>query len=180
MKRLVAFSAVLGILISTVLAQPITNRKWEFSAAISFTSFRLAGQAESETALNLPFRIGYYIWRGLEIEPEVMLTKFKGSDVAYLISGNVAYNFKIKSAFVPFVLAGIGFGNGLSYVGIVDGYSGAKSTALHLGAGIKCVLGASAALRLEYRYTHYRISDEIFGDSTYNAHQILCGVSLFF
>jgi len=103
-----------------------------------------------------------------------------GRDLGYLTSGNVAYNFRASEALVPFVLAGAGLGNGLAYMGIVDGRSAADSIALHLGAGIKYLVGTAAALRLEYRYTHYRISETMLGVSHYDAHQILGGASVFF
>jgi opacity protein-like surface antigen len=182
MKKIIAFAVVAIFLASTAaMAQPLVTKKWELSTAISFTSFTLSGATGSETVVNIPVRVGYIVWKGLEVEPEIMYTKFKGSTAGYLISGNVAYNLlQFKHGLVPFVLAGIGFGNGLTYAGVAEGDSDINSTALHFGAGVKYVVGTSAALRVEYRYTHYHLSVTDLGAENYNFHQLLTGVSIFF
>jgi opacity protein-like surface antigen len=182
MKKMMALTVVAVLLASTAaLAQPLVTKKWELSTAISFTSFSLSGATGSETVVNIPLRLGYVIWKSLEVEPEIMYTKFKGSTAGYLISGNVLYNFlNVHKSLVPFVLAGIGFGNGLTYAGISEGSSDVNSLALHFGAGVKYVVGNSAAFRLEYRYSHYHLTETGFSPDNYNFHQLLTGISLFF
>jgi opacity protein-like surface antigen len=65
---------------------------------------------------------------------------------------------------------------------LVEKYDpGAKASTPNLGVGVKYLIGNSAALRLEYRYRHFRINDpyeEEIDHITYNT--IILGLSLFF
>jgi len=160
-------------------AQP-AGKKWEVGGSVSFTSFKFSGSTESDSVFNLPVRVGYFIWRGLEIEPEVMYTKFSGSDAGYLLSANLAYNFKMSRPILPFILGGIGFGNGFTFAGIAEGDTQMNAFVFHFGAGAKFLIGSSAAFRLEYRYTHNRLTETGFEAENLNAHQFLLGVSVFF
>ncbi|HUM35064.1 MAG TPA: outer membrane beta-barrel protein, partial [Candidatus Saccharicenans sp.] len=140
---------------------------------------------------NLPLRAGYYIWKGLEIEPELMLTKAEGADAGFILAANLAYNFNLKGNLRPFILAGIGFGNGFTVANIAEGDSDVNATVVNLGLGVKYLIGNSAALRLEYRYTHNHMKYDYVieaitiqqaesGTENVNSHQILAGVSIFF
>jgi hypothetical protein len=184
MKKILAVFAVLLFVGTLAQAQPIETKKWELGTAISYTSLRYSepGYASSTYMWSVPIRVGYFVWKGLEIEPELMLTKFKGGDTAWLLGGHLVYNFLAPKNFVPFVLAGISFGNGISYAGLIEGSSDVHSTAPHFGAGLKYVVGSSAAVRLEYRYTHYRLTGTVDdgGSETYDSHQVFLGVSIFF
>jgi opacity protein-like surface antigen len=174
---MVAIFCFLGTLAAT--AQP-AGKKWEVGGSVSFTSFKFSDSTESTTVFNFPVRVGYYIWKGLEIEPEIMYTKFEGSDAGYLLSGNAAYNFKVPGSIVPFVLAGVGFGNGFTFAGVAEGDSQMNAFALQFGAGAKLLVGSSAALRLEYRFTHNHLTETGFPAENLSSHQFLLGASVFF
>jgi hypothetical protein len=145
----------------------------------------------------MPFRFGFFLWKGLEFEPELLLTaenyKYVSPDftkkvhsTGWLLSGNMLYNFKLKSPrLIPFILAGYGFGNGDLEGTDVDEYYGTnpKTTLLNLGAGLKYLFGNIGALRLEYRFRGGRIK-YTEGTTQYsdkvNYHMVLLGLSLFF
>jgi hypothetical protein len=180
MKRTVIFLTLVMFAAATMaMAQPFEKKKWEFSTALSFVSFSQSGES-SQTVLNIPITVGYFVWKGLEIQPELMLTKFKGDDAAYLVNLNVAYNFLMKKKLVPYVLAGFGLGNGFSYVGVVEGSSDINSTAMNLGAGAKYLVGTAAAFHAELRYTYYHFTETGFPSWNYNTFQLFTGISLFF
>jgi len=178
-KALLVLTVTLFFFTLTLSAQP-AGKKWEAGFSFSFSSYKWSGATESDTLLNIPIRAGYYIWRGLEIEPELMLTKFEGSDAGYILSANLAYNFKTSGSLMPFVLAGFGFGNGMPLANIVEGDSDINATVINAGAGVKYLIGNSAALRFEYRYTHDRLKFDVEGTEKVNIHQLLAGVSVLF
>jgi len=181
MKKLCVFLAVLLFLGTTfAVSQPVPGKKFEFSTAFSFTSLKFSGDTASDTFLSLPLRVGYYIWKGLELEPELMLMKFKGSDAAFNLNGNLSYNFNISGRLKPFVLAGAGVGNGIAFGTLVEGGTSIHATLLNFGGGVKYVIGTSGAIRLEYRYTHNRMTKGDIPSNNVNLHQVFIGVALFF
>jgi hypothetical protein len=52
--------------------------------------------------------LGFFVDRGLEIEPEILLVQGSGFDPAYMVNGNLSYRFIEPDTQVPFVLAGYG------------------------------------------------------------------------
>jgi len=189
-KAVLSFVVILFACTLVVSAQP-AGKKFELGFSGSFTSFKFSYESDSTTVFNLPLRAGYYIWKGLEIEPELMLTKAEGADAGFILAANLAYNFNLKGNLRPFVLAGIGFGNGFTVANIAEGDSDVNATVVNLGLGVKYLIGNSAALRLEYRYTHdhmkydyvieaITIQQAESGTENVNSHQILAGVSIFF
>ena len=182
MKKLFTFLAALLFLGATlVMSQPVPGKKFELSTAISFTSFKISGDSNSESILILPVRFGYYIWKGLEIEPELALSKFSpGGHVDFNLSGNLAYNFKTSGEFVPFLLAGAGFGNGYAAGPVVSSGTDITATLLNFGGGVKYVLGKMAAIRAEYRYTHNRLEKGSSLIQNLNLHQFFVGIAIFF
>jgi len=180
MKRFFVFLTVLLFLGATfAAAQPVPGKKFELGTSFSFSMFDFGGDSESQTVLTLPVRFGYYIWKGLELEPELMLIKFEDSDVTYNLSANLSYNFKTKGKIVPFVLAGAGIGNAFAVGPYMEGGEGLSAFLLNFGGGAKFLIGNSGALRVEYRFTRNHLSDEEFSDNL-NTHNVLVGVSLFF
>jgi len=180
MKKIATFLTVLLLVgVTFAASQPVAGKKFEFSTAFSFTSFKFSGDTESTSVLSLPLRLGYYLWKGLEIESELIAMKFDDSDLAYHLSGNLSYNFKAGQV-VPFILVGAGFGNGFSVGPLVAPASGASAFLINAGAGVKILIGQSGAVRIEYRFTRNRLSQTEFEPETINSHQALIGVSLFF
>jgi opacity protein-like surface antigen len=178
---------VIPVIVSETFAQPFQGKRYEFSTSASFLSTKYKGAEESNTVFNLSLRLGYFIFKGLEIEPELVLTiPDESENTGYFFMGNLAYNFKTSEKMAAFILAGAGYGNGLRiFSWVMDGDTGV--TALNFGAGIKYLISESAALRIEYRLTkysgekthtgYYANWSEVF-DRTDNS--VLLGLSVFF
>lgn len=183
MKRSCVFLAAM-ILLGTpfAAAQPVPGKKFEFSTGVSFFNVKFDGSDSSYGFLSVPFRFGWFVWKGLEIEPEVCVT-FPVSDegdTSYFLLGNVIYNFRTSGDLVPFVGAGAGLGNGLAVAGVVQGGSGMEASVLDALLGVKFLIGKVGALRLEYRYNRYSWD---YGDGKSedgNLHQVLMGLAIFF
>ncbi len=181
MKRFYALLIVLLFLGATsAISQPVPGKKFELGTAFSFSSFKTSGSTESDSFLSIPLRFGYFVWRGLEIEPELMLAKFSPGDAHFNLSGNLSYNFKTAGPLVPFLLAGAGFGDGFAVGPLVEGSTSTTATLLNGGGGVKYVIGGTAAVRAEYRYTHNRMKKGGLLIQNLNVHQFFVGISLFF
>jgi hypothetical protein len=184
MKKLCVFLAVLLFLGTTfAMSQPVPGKKFEFSTALAFFSAKADGE-DSFSYLSLPFRFGWFIWKGLEIEPEVQLFIPIGEDkgdTAYFLLGKLLYNFQTSGKLVPFIGGGVGFGNGLPIFGIVQGTAGEKFTDFCGIAGVKYLIGNVAALRAEYRFNRYSWDWSDFEPAEKGTvHQIFVGLSIFF
>ena len=203
MKKTILIMAVILIL-STVAAAavgPVQGKKFEFSTALGISIQKYTydgGYKETYTIFQMPFRFGFFLWKGLEFEPELLLTSerykyldpdgavvYSSHETGYILSGNFLYNFKLKGSprLIPFALAGFGFGNGDLEGTDVDRYDAtAKTSLLNLGAGVKYLFGNIAALRLEYRLRggHIKYTDEGTYTDKVSYHQLLLGLSLFF
>lgn len=196
MKRMCAFLAIL-LLLSTAAAaagRSIEKKKFEFSTAFSF-EYNYESEYYSYSVLNLPVRLGFFLWKGLELEPELMFTWIYENNsgwipqhyTGYLLSGDLLYNFNKKpsSRILPFILAGYGIGNGIPYAGTVDIFYFPihRVTTLNLGAGLKLLFGNTAALRLEYRFRKLRYklgyAEDDLSSYTAGHHGIYLGLSLF-
>ncbi len=131
MKKTIVVLAVLLLLGTAAMAAvgPVEGKKFEFSTALGFSIQKYTyddGWKETYTLFQVPLRFGFFLWKGLEFEPELLLAaeRYKVYDdtgalavsdheTGYILSGNLLYNFKMKSSrMIPFVLAGYGFGNG--------------------------------------------------------------------
>ena len=122
MRKSVVFLSVILFLGATLaMSQPVPGKKFEISTAFSFSSFKASGDTDSDSLLVIPLRFGYFVWKGLEIEPELTLAKFSPGDARFNLSGNLSYNFKTAGSLIPFLLAGAGFGNGFAVGPLVEG-----------------------------------------------------------
>jgi opacity protein-like surface antigen len=147
---------------------------------------------ESSTVVNIPLRLAYYIYKGLAIEPEMLLTIISSggeTSTGIRASGNICYNFDLKGIVVPFVLAGAGYGNGLEFLGYTTDLE-TGITSLQFGAGVKILMNKVAAIRLEYRFLSYSGKKEYSYSEwgwTYsytedygrNDHKVMVGISIF-
>lgn len=173
-------------LFKATFAQPVEGKKFELSTSVSIWNIKM-NDGETETLVNIPLRIGYYIYRGLEIEPEFLLTIPEDSEeTGYLILGNLVYNFKVSENLIPFILAGGGYGNGTRFFDAVFD-SDMGITVLNFGVGMKYLVGDSAAIRTEYRFTKYSGEETetgYWGTYTYEYdrtdNNVFVGVSIFF
>lgn len=197
---LLALLLVFGVVFAA--SQPVEGKKFELSTGLSFSAYSYrpsgepAGYSSKQSYFNIPVRFGWFFWKGLEFEPELMLTFYHSSyndgagysysyhETGDILSGNLLYNFKLnKSHFVPFVLAGFGFGNAIPYEDFAEKWeSGAKTTTPNLGFGVKYLFGNTAALRLEYRYRNFRIKYTGEGAATEHVilNSVILGICLFF
>lgn len=178
---IISLFAILSV--KVIFAQPIKGKKFEFSTSASMWHIKEKNR-EPETVINLPFRFGYYIFKGLEIEPELFYSIHDGEESGYLILANLAYNFKISEKDVVFILGGGGFGNSPQYFTVVHDYN-MDITAFNFGVGIKHLVSNSAAIRIEYRYTKYTGEFHSLIDMTYyeldrTDSNIYMGISIFF
>jgi opacity protein-like surface antigen len=180
MKKILGISIAIFFATFSVtgaFAQLPNNKRFEFSTSASMWNYKYEG-GDTHTWINIPLRIGFFVYKGLEIEPELFLT-MPTEETDYtgiLVMGNISYNFKGSKKLVPFILGGAGIGNGPQAFSFVSD-SDRKFTAINFGAGIKWFVGDSAAIRIEYRFIKY--SDEYgYNDRTDN--NIYIGVSIFF
>jgi hypothetical protein len=181
MKRIATFLVVLLLGgVTFAAAQPVAGKRFELGTALSFTSFKFEGDTESTTLVSLPLRIGFFLWRGLELEPELMAMKFENDDFDYQLSGNLSYNFKLGGQVVAFILGGAGFGNAFSAGPLIEGATGLHAFLINAGAGFKVLIGQSGAVRIEYRFTRNRLTEPEFEPDIFTSHQAFIGVSLFF
>lgn len=192
MKRISGvFTAILflSVSVSGLLAQPVEGKKFEFSTSASMWNVKYKDSDETSSMTNVSLRVGIFIFKGLEIEPELFLTiPEDGEDTGYFVMANLAYNFKASERLIPFILGGVGYGNGQPALSLVYRYwEDMNVTAFNLGAGIKFIVGDSAAIRIEYRLTRYSgESTETYWGYTYTYeldrtdNNILVGMSIFF
>lgn len=189
MKKVSLFLAALLIVgAAFASAQAVESKKFEVGTSVEFYGLDNSGSSAA-SYLNIPLRFGWYIWKGLEIEPEFTVSiplKYTASlDTTVLGTLNAFYNYKIGKKFVPFAGGGFSLGNGVPYANNWQGdlYGDAKmnTTALNLGGGLKYLLSDSCLLRLEYRYSRYRITyDGEDNHDNFNLHRVFIGFSYMF
>jgi len=179
MKRILGiFMAILFMFISIkgAQAQILQGKRFEFSTSASLWNIKYEWSDEAYTLINIPIRIGYFIFKRLEIEPELFLTiPEDGDDTGVIFFGNVSYNFKASKKAFPFILGGAGFGNALQTYTQAWDY-GENTMAFNLGAGLKYLVGNSAGIRIEYRLTTYSAK----GEHLRTDNNIFIGLSIFF
>ncbi len=184
MKRNCAFLVVFVLLSAIVSAaeEPVKGKKFEFSTAVSFSSAKQLGTDNTVSVLTIPVRFGWFIYRGLEIEPEAQLNSADGGRLNYFLQVNLTYNFKAPLNLVPFIGPFAGFGSESPVIGI-GGSEGAKVSAFGGIIGVRCLMGKSAALRAEYRLkwlTHDAPYMGDLGPQKWRINELFVGLSIFF
>ncbi len=188
MKRMLSFVCVLLVLcVAFASAQPVEGKKFEAGAALNLYSLGYSSGGIMASFLYVPLHFGWYLWKGLEIEPEISvnvpLAHTDYIDVTYNLTLNAFYNFKVGRKFIPFIGGGLTFGNGIPYPsgGEIVGGTNLNSSAYNIGAGVKYLLTNYVAIRAEYRYSHFKLDyDESPTTDKYNLHRGLVGVAFFF
>ncbi|NPV84231.1 MAG: porin family protein [Candidatus Aminicenantes bacterium] len=171
---------VIGLVALVLTASARTEgKKWELGVGFDYSSVKSSGSTEAFDILTIPLRLGYYLWKGLEVEPELFLMKVEDSDMGYLFNLNGVYNFKTASSFRPFLLVGVGITNGVKIGYLMEADNEFNGFVFNAGAGLKYLVGNAAAIRFEYRYLHNRLKDMDITEN-FNSHQFLIGVSVFF
>jgi hypothetical protein len=191
MKRFGVSAAVFLVLAclaaGSASGQPVPGKRFELGTAVSWyhTSQGWGGvTVDSYTNLNIPLRFGWFVWKGLELEPEVTaIIPLESGDggVTFYCEFKVVYNFKPAGKLVPFLGGSTGWGNGLPKRGAIAGSGNATTMADGLLAGVKYVIGKRIALRAEYRFGIYSWKDtEAMYKEGGTLHNGNVGVSLFF
>ena len=148
--------------------------KWEFSTAASLY-FEPEVYEKDKLGIYIPARIGYFISKNIEIEPEfnIMYRDSEFDSVTKnLLLANLAYNFNASSRIMPFLLAGAGIiklREGV-YIGWPSIYT---ELVLNAGAGLKWFFAKRIAMRIEYRFIYYD------GREATTRHNLFIGISIF-
>ncbi len=187
MKKLsVALVLVLVAGAAVAAAQTPAGKRVELGTSISYYSVKFDEEEGALSYINIPLRLGWYVWKGLELEPEFHLfipTGDGAGDMTYFLQAKLLYNFHVGGGLVPFLGGGAGIGNGIPFLGIVEGGEDYKSFTYLGVAGFKYMIGNSAALRLEYRFNRFAWETPwlLEGEKEWgNIHNVLLGVSIFF
>ena len=136
----------------TLYAQPDPERHFELGLSGLYQSFSGASNFRVINGFLISPRLGYEVAKGFEIEPEATLVTVKGSNPAYILNGNVSYNFISTAKAVPFLLLGYGTANEIPFLQIPSVRSGSWMGVLNIGGGVKGYLTKDVAMRVEYRY----------------------------
>jgi len=145
------------------LSQIREGRSRELGVSGAFQNVSRSGGGNSTTSFWISTRLGFFAGGGLEIEPELSALFGSGFDPAYLLNGNVSYNFPAGSNGVPFLLAGYGIANTVPFMNVPLGRVDYMVGVLNLGAGMKIFLNEDAAIRLEYRFQSFSGSGDRSG-----------------
>jgi opacity protein-like surface antigen len=173
--------------------EALAGGRVELSTGLSLNLSKQSTDSGSHTLLNVPLRVGFMVSRLFELEGEVLLTYMKDgsfSDTGVTGAAQVLYHFKTAGNTVPFLLGGGGYGNAVG-IGNIAARADMNAWLLRAGVGVKCFVGRHAALRAEYRFTHYSGNESAFCEACPNPpsgtlnrsvddNAVLVGISLWF
>ena len=143
---LVLFSA------ASLLAQLPEGKNKEFSFSGSYQDYSSGSGSSSSGSILMSPRIGFFVLKGLEIEPEAVVMVSSGSEPAYMLNGNVSYNFGPIRKSMPFLLIGYGVGNTVPFFNVPFTRVDYSINVLNVGFGMKSFVTEDIAFRLEFRY----------------------------
>ena len=150
----------MGVATGLAKRRELASAVFELSAALSFYHNRYySGEiSDSFSMLCVPVRFGWFVWKGLEIEPEISMffpLRSDGGSVRHYFEAKVVYNFKASGKLIPFLGGTTGWGNGLPKRAWNYGGGKVRTMADGLVAGLKIRIGPAAALRAEYKLVLY-------------------------
>lgn len=157
---------ILSIIITIIFAavslsaQPREGKNVELSLSGSYQNYSSGSSSGSSGAFLISPRAGFFLINGLELEPELLFMVASGSDPAYVLNGNVSYNFLTDKNSVPFILVGYGIANTTPFFNVPFGKTDFKVGVLNIGAGAKIFIGKDVALRIEYRFQKFSGQEE--------------------
>jgi opacity protein-like surface antigen len=154
MKTL-SFMIIIALAASTSPAQPREGKNKELSLSGGYQNFSSGSSSGSSSAFLVSPRLGFFVFKGLELEPEALLMLSSGSDAVYVVNANVSYNFISLNKGVPFLLIGYGRANTVPFFSVPLGQTGVGVGVVNLGTGVKIYLSEDIALRLEYRFQKF-------------------------
>ncbi len=187
LKKVFVVGLIVLIPTGTIFSQVAKGDK-ELSAAVSFAHAKF--KEDSFLSFRLAGRIGFFVSRNVEIEPELTIGKLgddlfseeDGLKMGYILSCNLAYHFTPDKKTVPFILAGFGISNAMMpyfHNVVTAGMEDKTFKVINAGAGFKLFSGKCFAVRLEYRFQHFFEGGGEF-DFKYSYHYGLIGISVFF
>jgi hypothetical protein len=153
--KIVQFIIIIALTVTSLIAQPSEEKNKEFSISGSFQFYSRESNSPIRTAFSLSPRLGFYVVKGLELEPEVLVMFSDGYDPVYMLNGNVSYNFISAGRSIPFVLIGVGIANTVPILNMYIIQKDYISTVLNLGAGVKAYFTEDVAFRFECRYQKF-------------------------
>jgi Outer membrane protein beta-barrel domain len=153
--KLVRFMLIVVLTATTLHAQPREGRNTELSLSGSYQNYSSGSSSGSSGAFLISPRVGFFVFEGLELEPEILLLLSSGSVPVYLLNGNISYNFISAGKGVPFVLLGYGIANTVPIFNVPFLNTDFGVGVLNAGAGVKIFLKENIALRIEYRYQKF-------------------------
>ncbi len=154
MKRLLP-AIVVVLAAAQAAAQPREGKTKELSISGGLQNTSSGSGSGSSTSFLISPRLGFYVYEGLEIEPEVSLLLVANGDPAYMANANISYNFLATRKGVPFLLLGYGRANTIPYLNVPLGRTDFGVNVFNAGAGVKIFLQPDVALRLEYRFQKF-------------------------
>ena len=132
--------------------QPREGSAIEMSLSGTYQHTSSGSGSKGTGAFIISPRVGFFVLKGLELEPEVVCMFSSLNDPVYILNGNVSYNFISGKRGVPFVLVGYGIANTIPFLGVPFTRTSFAIKVLNVGAGLKVFLKEDVALRVEYRF----------------------------
>ena len=183
----------IGLFILLLPLQSISAQGFKKNVEFSIAGSLQAHTYENETVhlLNFPLRVGVFLTPNLEFEVEGIFTVLDEqlscdyqTDVGFIASGNLSYNFDVTERVIPFILAGYGLSNSEPWANTFITYGDDDLTlgVLNLGAGFKFPVGKRSAFRVDYRFQDFSGERERYGrtyDIDFQIHSLQFGLSLF-
>lgn len=185
--KLFRFFVIIIVASTTLLAQSSKTDKTEWGFSGSYQKYSTSGSSSSSGAVLISTRLGFFVYEGLEVEPELLGMLSSGSDPVYMFNGNVSYNFNTTGMEVPFLLVGYGLANTVPFFNVPFTRTDFGVGVLNLGAGMKMFLKEDIALRVEYRFQKFTGEGETtaYGSYSYTQkvdtriHTVQIGISIF-
>lgn len=191
MKKVIILMA--GVMMSIFLADralaQLEKGKKELSFGAAFMGIQQEG--ETEVAFNLSTRLGYFLTKEFEVEPEVIFSVYENEDAGFILNANLLYNPPMPkdTRIFPFFLAGGGWANSVHLFNQINaGKVDRNYTILNLGVGSRFFINNSVSLRFEYRFQRFFTEKEEQGwwgyyetyNPSFNYHNVLFGLSVWF
>jgi opacity protein-like surface antigen len=151
---------ILLVASSSLLAQPREGKNKELSLSGSYQSYSSGSSSGGSGALLISPRLGFFVHKGLELEPELLFMAGSGSDPVYMVNGNISYNFISAGKGVPFLLIGYGIANTVPFFNVPFTRTDFMVGVLNVGGGVKAFLQENIAIRFEYRFQEFSGSKE--------------------
>ncbi len=147
---------LIALIAPSLTAQPREGRNIELSLSGSYQNISFGEDSKSSGAFLISPRVGFFVVKGLELEPEILLMAGSGESPVYVLNGLISYNFlSVAGKGVPFLLVGYGIANTTPFFNVPMVQHDFTVSVLNLGGGVKAFLTEDVALRFEYRFQKF-------------------------